>query len=108
MGKSQRVKGHSFEREIAISLRHIDPTAKRQLEYQEGLGRDICTNLPLAIQCKASPQASIALKGFQEAYKSAEGFEIPVCAWKCDRKGIFALLTWQDFLEIFAVYHRGS
>jgi hypothetical protein len=46
MGKSQRNKGHMWERQIARDLHVVDPTAKRNLEYQEGGTRDIVTRLP--------------------------------------------------------------
>lgn len=109
MGKSQRVKGHSWERAVAISLRNLDPEAKRHLEYQnsEAHGIDIDTMLPVAIQCKCTPQASLALTGYLEAKDGRTAGQIPVCAWKSDRKGTFALLSWEDFIEMLSIYVRG-
>ena len=109
MGKYQRRKGLNFERKIAISLRTLDSEAKRHLEYQsdEAGGIDIETKLPIALQCKCSPQISLALRGYFEAKDDAKPGQIPVCAWRSDRKGTFALIAWEDFLEMLALYHKG-
>lgn len=100
MGKSQRVKGHQFERDLAISLRTLDPTAKRHLEYQEGAGYDIDTKLPLTIQCKAGARPPW-LKSIMEAIKVAPQGRYPVGAVKVDNVGEFAVMQWDDFLDIF-------
>ena len=104
MGKLSRTKGHSFEREVAIMLKGMDPEAKRHLEYQveECGGRDIDTKLPLCIQCKSTAQVAIALKGLKQAEESAKEGEWPVCfANITPRKGNIAVMYLEDFLEIF-------
>ena len=106
MGRYQRRKGHDFEREVAASLRPLDPKACRLLEYQEGAGIDIKTALPLAVQCKAGRSLAVALAGFREAQAAAGPGVFPVCAYRADRKGSFAVLAWDDFVDIFGVYMR--
>jgi len=55
MGKFSRTKGHGWERDfIRKYYRKLDPDASRMLEYQEGLGMDVKTNLPFALQGKNS------------------------------------------------------
>ncbi len=102
MSKSHRTKGHSWERRIANDLKPIDPSAKRLLEYQEGMGIDIDTKLPLRIQCKSSFQASKGLTGLAEA--GEEAGKLSVCALKVTQKGEFAILHWADFLDLYKSY----
>jgi hypothetical protein len=53
--KTNRRKGHQFERECAIKLRPLYPDAKRHLENQfsEALGFDLDGTGPFRFQCKA-------------------------------------------------------
>lgn len=106
MGKAQRRKGHDWEREVAASLQRLDPSARRLLEYQEGAGIDIKTTLPMAVQCKCGRSLAVALSGLKEAQAVAAPGIIPVCAYHADRKGSFAVLAWDDFVDIFGVYMR--
>lgn len=106
MGKAQRRKGHDWEREVAASLRKLDPEACRLLEYQAGAGIDIATRLPLAVQCKCGRSFSTAVTGWGEAQAAAKPGVFPVCAFKSDRKGSFAVLAWDDFVDLFSVYLR--
>jgi hypothetical protein len=54
MGKSQRVKGHSFERWTAQQFRPVYPDARRDLnDTHGGSGIDLENTGTLAIQCKA-------------------------------------------------------
>lgn len=103
MGKAQRLKGHSWEREVAIKLREIDPDAKRLLEYQEGFGIDIETKLPLSIQCKCTAKPNF-IKAFQEAKNSKKADSIPVAAIKVDHKGKFILLDFDFAFKLFQKY----
>lgn len=105
MGKSQRVKGHSWEREVAQRIREIDPNSKRQLEYQEGMGIDIATTLPLAIQCKAMMRPNF-LQAFKEAKNSVKvkNGAHPVVAAKADHKGNYMLFDFEFALELLKKY----
>lgn len=107
-GKTNRRKGHNWEREVANDIRTfgLDPTAKRHLEYQEGGGMDIETKLPLTIQCKCGGHSSVGFTGLHEAIKSMKPGSFPVCALKVLNKGDYAIMTWNDFLELFANYWR--
>lgn len=109
MGKAQRQKGHAWERECAKSLRPLDELARRKLEYNpmDCDGVDIQTSLPLRVQCKAGRSMSMAIKGWFEAKKGSRPGIFPVCAFKPNRLGRFAVLDWDHFLEIFSVYVRG-
>lgn len=99
--KGARTKGHSWERQIAKDLRGLDSSAKRVLEYQEGLGYDIQTRLPLKIQAKSQKRPNL-----MKAMKEAEGsvvkgsVEMPMAVIKITNKGEYALMRWSDLLII--------
>lgn len=102
-GKTSRRKGHNFEREVAIMLRQYFPDAKRQLEYQEGLGYDIANTGEFSIQCKKGTSFKI-----EKALKQAErkGF-IATAITKRDREEIVVSMYWKDF-EYFLVSYLDS
>ena len=97
-GKTARRKGHNFEREVAIMLRPYFPDAKRQLEYQEGLGFDIQGTGNLSIQCKVGKSFKIE-KALKEAVR--EKF-IPIAITKKDREDIVVSMYWKYF-EYFLI-----
>lgn len=105
MGKEARQKGHSFERKIARDLREIDPSAKRVLEYQKGLGYDIqLDNLPFLIQCKSQVRPNF-ISALQEAVEAKKGDSklagrIPLAICKVTSKGEYAIMAWDDFLKL--------
>jgi hypothetical protein len=102
MGKSERRKGHQWERAVAISLRDIDPTAKRLLEYQEGAGHDLATVLPYRFQCRNRKNINwvSSLKEIPES----DG-NVPVVAGKVTNKGEYAFLKWSDFIWLLKRAH---
>ena len=102
-GKTARRKGHNFEREVARMLRIYFPNAKRQLEYQEGLGFDIAETGDLSIQCKVGKSFKI-----EKALKEAErNDKIAMAITKRDREDIVVSLYWKDF-EYFLVSYLDS
>lgn len=97
-GTTSRRKGHNFEREVAIMLRPYYPDAKRQLEYQEGLGYDLQGTGDLSIQCKKGSSFKIEKALEQAVVKD----KIPVAITKRDREDIVVSMYWKDF-EFFLV-----
>lgn len=97
MGKSQRTKGHSYERAVAKRLRHIFPEAARQMEYQVSSGIDLANTGNLAIQCKR-------YKGYAPISKINEvetkNGRIPVLITKGDRLPDMVVLSLDDFIKI--------
>jgi len=108
MGKAQRTKGHSYERNKAIDFREAGwPKAKRHLEYQSceaELGQDLDNTYPFLVQCKAvknspSPNSLLAqIKDQKDQYKLG--------IVKIDRKGEYAIMKWKDFLEIITMLKK--
>ena len=97
MSKLSRDKGHGFERTTAIEFRRFFPQAKRQLEYQEGLGVDLADVGRFRIQCKRyktyAPIAKIKEAG------EVEG-AIPALVTKGDREKVVIALYLEDFFKI--------
>jgi hypothetical protein len=103
LGKTSRRKGHNFEREIAKLLRQYYPNAKRQLEYQEGVGFDIAETGDLSVQCKVGKSFKIE-KALKEAVRDNK---IPLAITKKDREDIVVSMYWKDF-EFFLVCYLDS
>jgi hypothetical protein len=95
-----RRKGHGFEREVAIMLRPYYPDAKRQLEYQEGLGYDLQNTGDLSIQCKVGKSFKIE-KALKEAVRPKK---IAVAITKQDREDIVVSMYWKDFEYFLVAY----
>jgi hypothetical protein len=99
-GKTARRKGHNFEREVANLLKPYYPDAKRQLEYQEGLGYDIQGTGNLSIQCKVGKSFKIE-KALKEAIQKNK---IPVAITKRDREDIVVSMYFKDFEFFLTAY----
>lgn len=102
-GAGARAKGHQWERDAVNDFKEIDPSAKRNLEYQEGMGYDISTNLPYRIQCKCQKQINW-LKALGEADNGDESV-MPVVAGKVTGKGKYAFMKWSDFIQLVKWAH---
>lgn len=103
-GKTSRRKGHNFEREVAIMLRPYYPDAKRQLEYQEGLGYDLQGTGDLSIQCKKGSSFKIEKALEQAVVKN----KIPVAITRRDREDIVVSMYWKDFEYFLVSYLKGN
>ena len=106
-GRSARTKGHGFERQIAQCLRHLDPSAKRNVtETQEG-SFDITTDLPLAIQCKCFSRWHTSPHDVYAQAADAAGELMPVAVVRIDRKKPdLAILSWDDFISILEILNE--
>jgi len=97
MGKMQRTKGATFEREIVKDLvsRGFDD-AKRNLEQTREGGGDI--NLPAhLIECKRYAKIAV-YQWLDQATKAAKDHQMPVVVARADHKKAIAILYWDDFL----------
>ena len=101
-GKYNRVKGHTFEREVAAAFREAlsDPTIKRTIQYRGGAseGADVVAG-PFHIECKRQKQPRILSAYEQAARDCAEG-GYPVAVTKASRADALVTLSLEDFLEI--------
>lgn len=98
-----RAKGASFERFIAIELRKIDHTARRNMAESQIASVDILTRLPLAIQCKALKNWGITPHNIYE--QACEGSlhngDVPVGIVKINkRQPVLCFLALEHFLSL--------
>lgn len=100
-GARSRRKGHSFERETAIALRHIFPEAKRQLEYQLDTcqGIDLAGIGPFKIQCKKL-KSYASVNTIDEIRCNPELGDIPVLVTAADNKPAMAVLAFADLVDL--------
>jgi hypothetical protein len=102
-GKRSRQKGHNFEREIALFFRKYYPDAKRNLEYQEGMGVDIANTGDFSIQCKVGSSFSIQ-SALKEAVKDGKH---PLAITKRDREKVIVSMYLDDFEKLLITYLKG-
>ena len=96
MGKSQRKKGHEYERAIVRYFKALGFDARRVLEYQEAYGYDVVVENCLAIQCKR-------WKNYAPVNKIEEVDApemIPALVTKADRKKPIICLYLDDFIKL--------
>ena len=100
MSKSQRIKGHSFEREIAIDLSEVfHESVKRNIGQARDGGDDI-TLPPFRIECKR--RAHIAVYKWLEQVIAATEMddEIPVVVARADQQESIVILRYSDFCDL--------
>jgi len=102
-GKSNRRKGHDWEREVCRKLRKIDPTARRNLASQQR-GRDIKLALPFCISCRCGPRPSV-LELLKEASRDAREGEMIVACLRFDRRAKIAVMPFDDWLNLVREWH---
>jgi hypothetical protein len=98
MGKSQRTKGHGYEREVSKTFRQLYPESKRKLEYQisSDLGIDVEAG-PFDIQCKRMKKYA-PLSCFMELPIRQD--KIRLLVTKGDRLDDMVCLRLEDFIKI--------
>jgi hypothetical protein len=101
MGKYQRTKGASNEREAACLWHDIGfPFAKRNLnQYQEKDGKDLQNTEPFRVQCKSGVNIN-PWQALKEAEEEAGKKEIPIAMVKKDRLGWMVIMRWESFKKV--------
>lgn len=99
-----RAKGLQFEREVANSLGHIFPEAKRHLEYQasEVDGSDISGIGPYKIQCKN--YQNYAPIGKIREIRQAKNI-VPVLATKGNKMKPVIVMYMDDWVKLLEMAH---
>jgi len=97
MGKMQRTKGATFERDIVLDLRARGYSgAKRNLEQTRSGGGDI--DLPgYMIECKRYAKIAV-YTWLEQCVAAAREEQIPVVVARADNEKAIAILYWDDFL----------
>ncbi len=108
MSKSQRVKGHAFERYVAIAMRKIFPQARRHLEFQKeeaAEGVDLVHTGRYKIQCKRLRKYASITAIFQVKLCPIEG-GCPVLITQGDRLEAMVVLPFSEFLALVKLAER--
>ena len=106
MSKSQRDKGHGFERDIVNLLKEHGYEASRNLTQTRDSGGDI--NLPRWLfECKRYAKIAV-YTWLDQAIKSAKGNQTPVVVAKADRKEAIVIMRLTDFMEIMNHVEKGE
>jgi len=98
LGKSQRTKGHDFERKVARILRSIWPDAKRGFQTRGGTAEapDI-EGTPYWIECKKGKRTNI-----KAAMRQAAGQNLPpVAITQDDRQDVLVTMRLADWMALF-------
>lgn len=100
-GATSRRKGHQFERNTAIALRHLFPEARRHLEYQDGEanGVDISNTGIYRVQCKKL-RAYVSVNTINEIQCDRGLGEVPILVTAADNKPAMAVVYFEDLVTL--------
>jgi len=106
MSKSQRDKGHGFERDIVNLLKEHGYEAARNLTQTRDSGGDI--NLPRWLfECKRYAKIAV-YTWLDQAINSAKGKQTPVVVAKADRREAIVIMRLLDFMELMEHVEKGE
>jgi len=107
MGKSQRTKGHAFERQIAKKLRQFFPDAKRGFQTRGG-GKEAADiiNTPFHVECKVGKSHSIEA-AITQAEDDTDG-KPPLAITKRDFKPVRVTMNWDLFEQLLEKAYAGK
>jgi Holliday junction resolvase len=111
MGKSQRTKGHNFEREVAMAFRNAlglsSEQVKRGLSQPRGGTAEepdvvLPPELPMWIECKVGqrPNLLAAMEQARKAIAAAKSDKVPLAVCKKDRSTAVVVMELDAFLEL--------
>lgn len=106
-GRASRIKGHSFEREIAIKLRKYYPGARRGLQYRDGAECSDVIGTPWFIECKRHRKVSIQQAAYQ-AEQAKPGSQAFLVVSKDDRGKLLVTMEWEEFERFLYALDEGS
>ena len=99
MGKAQRTKGASYERDIVHDLSdYLGVDCSRNLDQTRDGGADIVLD-KFVIECKR--RASIAVYDWvDQAQAACKDGQKPIVVCRADRRESLAIMKWSDFLTL--------
>jgi len=101
VSKSQRTKGHNFERAVARDLREILGYGKRGFQSRDGTESPDVVVPYFSVECKAHKTAPVR-KALQQAIDCSKEQKVPLAVLKDDYKPPFVVLLYSDFLDILS------
>lgn len=106
MGKSQRTKGHAFEREVAAELRCALPgcEARRGLQFRDGAEAPDVIVPGLHIECKRgikpNPRSALA----QALADAGDTDAMAIAVVQDDYSPAFAVMAWGDLIGLLQLW----
>lgn len=100
IGKTNRRKGHQFERDIAILLRPLFPNAERELEYQKSSANGVDLKNTGRYKIQAKFKQKYVNPGTIEEIKISSSGDVPVLLTKKAKGPTLAVLYFQDLLVL--------
>lgn len=104
MGKSQRVKGHAFERYVAKLFRPIFPQARRGRQVWVTVTCPDVDGTPYWIECKVG-QFPNPVKAWEQALsdqKKAGDTREPLVVVKKDHGQVLVMMSFNEFYKRFS------
>lgn len=99
MGKMQRTKGATFEREIVNDLKdYLGVKAGRNLSQTRDSGGDIVLD-NFVIECKRRAKISI-YQWMEQCEVSCETKQKPIVICRADGEKALAIMKWSDFMTL--------
>ena len=101
---NSRIKGKSFENQIAKLLRPIFPNVRRLLENHadDANGVDLLHTGPYKIQCKAYKQYAPLTKNEEVQCEEMLG-DVPVLVTKGNNRRILVAIPIEEFLRLLKI-----
>lgn len=100
-GRSARIKGHTFERDMAQWFRDLGwekcVTSRAESKNKDDQGIDLCYTDPFNIQLKAVENLGSMHKVLSQM---PQDINYNVCLHKRNRQGTIVAMTLEDFEEI--------
>lgn len=99
MGKSQRLKGHTFERWVARELREKGFDAKRGLQSRDGDDAPDVVLPGFWIECKRGRKPNVRA-ALRQAIEASDGEGLVAAVIRDDRAAPFVAMPWLDWLDL--------
>tara|TARA_Y100001963_G_scaffold159983_1_gene266690 strand:+ start:488 stop:826 length:339 start_codon:yes stop_codon:yes gene_type:complete len=103
MSKSQRAKGHRFERKVAADATvALGQKVQRTIQFRGGQseGSDVVVE-PFAIECKHYKKlGGLINRAYEQATRDAKEGYIPIAICKGDRQEPLVTMGYKDFWEL--------
>ena len=108
-GATARRFGLDWERQVVQDFKAAGydqaMSARQGSRLADALGKDIINIYPFACQCKATNSKIPCLKATFDHIK-AESTEYKLYALKLRNKGNFAIVEWEDFVELLGMLKK--
>lgn len=100
MGVGQRIKGATFEREIAAKFRELGLDAKRGFQYRGGYDAPDVDVQFVHVECKRHKSVKIQ-DAYRQSKAEAKNGKIPIVVSKDNNGEVLVTMSWNNWAEFF-------